>query len=160
MTSPIEAAVEVPIEVPVPEPQLALSPTPANKLRGFMPDLAPPTTFVLVRHGVTAYTVAKRFCGSTDAPLNERGTAMAAAAAGRLVERAGVSVVVCSPLLRTRGTAEVIAAATGASLHVEDDLRECDFGEWEGLTFLEAQERFPDEITAWLADPEAAPPGG
>jgi probable phosphoglycerate mutase len=40
------------------------------------------------------------------------------------------------------------------------DLIECDFGAWEGLTFAEAQERWPDEMAAWLASPAVAPPGG
>ncbi|MDQ1682079.1 MAG: ribonuclease / adenosylcobalamin/alpha-ribazole phosphatase [Frankiaceae bacterium] len=144
-----------PVDVPLPDP-----PPVGNRLVGFTPDQAPPTTFVAVRHGVTAYTIAKRFCGSTDAPLSDHGVRMAEAAAQRLVERAGVSAVVTSPLARARRTAEIIAAAVGGTLHVEEDLRECDFGAWEGLTFAEAQERFPDEIAAWMSDPTVAPPGG
>ncbi len=152
--------VEVEVEVPVPEPQGVVNSLSTNRLPGFMPDEAPPTTFVAVRHGVTAYTVAKRFCGSTDVPLTEVGVAMAHAAGQRLRERAGVSVVVSSPLTRARQTATVIAEAIGAEVHVEDDLRECDFGVWEGLTFSEAESRFPDEVTGWLSDPSVAPPGG
>ena len=131
-----------------------------NRLPGFMPDEGPPTTFVAVRHGVTDHTVAKRFSGSSDVPLNDRGKAMARAAGRRLAERTGVSVVVSSPLARTRLTAALVAEAIGADVQVDQDLRECDFGEWEGLTFAEAQERNPDEVTAWLADPSIAPPGG
>ncbi|MDQ1725987.1 MAG: ribonuclease / adenosylcobalamin/alpha-ribazole phosphatase [Frankiaceae bacterium] len=148
------------MEVPVPEPRPDVTSLTTNRLPGFMPDEGPPTTFVAVRHGVTAYTIAKRFCGSTDVALNEAGVAMAEAAAQRLVQRAGVSSVVTSPLSRTRATAEIIAAAIGAEVHTDGDLRECDFGAWEGLTFAEAQQRYPDEVTAWLADPTVAPPGG
>ena len=144
------------VEVPIPEPR----PTTPNRLAGFMPVDMAPTTFVTVRHGVTAYTEAKKFCGSTDVPLNARGEAMAAAAGRRLAERGGISAVVCSPLARTRATAELIAAAVGAPLTVDDDLRECDFGAWEGLTFADVQEQFADDFPAWLADPASAPPGG
>ena len=42
----------------------------------------------------------------------------------------------------------------------DDDLRETDFGDWEGLTFAEARERWPRRGDAWLGDPEVAPPGG
>ena len=125
-----------------------------------MPQEIPPTTFVAIRHGVTADTIAKKLCGSTDVPLNDRGVAMAGAAAQRLVERGGITSVICSPLSRTRQTAEIAAAAIGAPVHLDEDLRECDFGAWEGLTFAQVQERFPDEVTAWLADPQIAPPGG
>ncbi|MDQ1679417.1 MAG: ribonuclease / adenosylcobalamin/alpha-ribazole phosphatase, partial [Frankiaceae bacterium] len=71
-----------------------------------------------------------------------------------------ITAVVCSPLRRTRSTAELIAAAVGATVTIDEGLRECDFGAWEGLTFGEVEERFPDEVAAWLADPHVAPPGG
>jgi probable phosphoglycerate mutase len=53
-----------------------------------------------------------------------------------------------------------VAAATGAAVVSDDDLRETDFGAWEGLSFAEAQQRWPGEVTAWLADPAVAPPQG
>ena len=40
------------------------------------------------------------------------------------------------------------------------DLIECDFGEWEGLTFAEVRERWPAELAAWLDSTAVAPPGG
>ena len=43
---------------------------------------------------------------------------------------------------------------------VAEDLIECDFGEWEGLTFAEVQEGWPREMAAWLDSPAVAPPGG
>ena len=48
----------------------------------------------------------------------------------------------------------------GLDVRVEDGLRETDFGAWEGLTFAEVQERYGDDLTAWLASPKAAPTGG
>ncbi len=78
----------------------------------------------------------------------------------RLAARGGVDVIVTSPLRRARQTAEEVAAATGAPVEEDEDLRETDFGAWEGLTFTEAQRRWPEEVAAWLADPAVAPPGG
>ena len=69
-------------------------------------------------------------------------------------------MIVTSPLLRARQTAEAVAKATGAPLEVEDDLAETDFGKWEGMTFAEIQARWPDELAAWLASVDVAPPGG
>jgi probable phosphoglycerate mutase len=42
----------------------------------------------------------------------------------------------------------------------EDGLAETDFGKWEGLTFAEAAQQWPDEMSAWLSSADAAPPGG
>ncbi len=71
------------------------------------------------------------------------------------------AVVVTSPLTRCRRTAEVIANQLGpAPIEVEPDLVECDFGEWEGLTFAEVKQRWPAELDAWLGSPDVAPPGG
>ena len=47
-----------------------------------------------------------------------------------------------------------------AAVEVEPDLIECDFGEWEGLTFAEVRERWPDRLDRWLASPAVAAPGG
>ncbi|GAA2414444.1 bifunctional RNase H/acid phosphatase [Actinomadura vinacea] len=118
-----------------------------------------PTTTLLLRHGETRLSVEKRFAGTGDVPLTEGGLAQARAAAHALKGR-GVDAVVTSPLDRCRATAAEVAAATGAAVRVEDGFRETDFGDWEGLTFAEADQRWPAELKAWLADPGAAPPGG
>ena len=65
-----------------------------------------------------------------------------------------------SPLQRARRTAEAVAEATEAPLVVDEDLVEADFGAWQGLTFAEAGERWPAELAAWMASPDAAPPDG
>jgi probable phosphoglycerate mutase len=115
---------------------------------------------LLLRHGETALSVERRFAGRCDAPLTDTGRRQAGAAAARLAARGGIDVIVSSPLQRARRTAEAVAEATGAALKVDDDLVETDFGDWEGLTFAEASARWPDEISAWLASPDMAPPRG
>jgi broad specificity phosphatase PhoE len=118
-----------------------------------------PTVTLLLRHGQTPMSVQKRYAGLTDAPLTDAGIRQAAAAAKRLAS-AGVDAIVASPLQRTVRTAEEVAAVTGISVLTDDGLRETDFGAWEGLTFAEVRERWPTEVTTWLADPSVAPPGG
>jgi broad specificity phosphatase PhoE len=118
-----------------------------------------PTVTALLRHGQTPMSVQKRYAGRTDAPLTEVGVQQAAAAAKRLAS-AGLGVIVTSPLRRTVQTAQAVAAVTGAAVVTDDGFRETDFGAWEGLTFAEVRERWPAEISAWLADPDVAPPGG
>ncbi|QGV82823.1 bifunctional RNase H/acid phosphatase [Streptomyces ficellus] len=125
-------------------------------------DLGAPATFVLLRHGETALTPEKRFSGSggTDPDLSPVGRRQAEAAAAVLAARGTVQEIVSSPLARCRQTAATIAARLGLDVRIEDGIRETDFGAWEGLTFAEARERYPDELDAWLASPKAAPPGG
>ena len=123
------------------------------------PALGEPTVTVLLRHGQTPMSVQKRYAGRSDVPLTDVGVQQAAAAAKRLTS-AGLDAIVTSPLLRTAQTAREVAAVTGAAVVTDDGFRETDFGAWEGRTFAEVRERWPAELSAWLADPEVAPPGG
>jgi ribonuclease H / adenosylcobalamin/alpha-ribazole phosphatase len=127
---------------------------------GWGPPRGRATKTLLLRHGQTALSTERRFAGRGDIPLTEVGESQAAEAAARLAARGGIDLIVTSPLQRARRTAEAVARATGVTMQVEDDLAETDFGKWEGLTFAEASERWPDELSAWLASGDAAPPGG
>jgi broad specificity phosphatase PhoE/ribonuclease HI len=126
------------------------------------PSLDNATRIILVRHGETALTAQGRYSGRGDVPLSEQGEAQAMAAGGRVAGLVrDVAAVVPSPLSRCRRTAELSAAALGGvDVTVMPDLIECDFGEWEGLTFAEARERWPEAMAAWLDSPRVAPPGG
>ncbi|WP_225097066.1 bifunctional RNase H/acid phosphatase [Streptomyces sp. CoH27] len=129
---------------------------------GSAPDLGAPATFVLLRHGETPLTPQKRFSGSggTNPSLSEAGREQARRVAEALARRGTIQTILASPLIRTRETAGVVAARLGLDVTIEDGLRETDFGAWEGLTFGEVRERYPDDLNAWLADPEAHPTGG
>ncbi|MFD8063316.1 bifunctional RNase H/acid phosphatase [Streptomyces cyaneofuscatus] len=126
------------------------------------PDLGAPATFVLLRHGETLLTPEKRFSGSggTDPELSAVGRDQAARAAAHFAALGTVQEIVSSPLRRCRETAAAVADRLGLDVRIEDGLRETDFGAWEGLTFGEVRERYGDDLTTWLADPEAAPTGG
>jgi probable phosphoglycerate mutase len=121
------------------------------------------TTLVLLRHGVTASTERKAFSGSggtADPELTEAGREQARRAADWLAEHAAIDAIVASPMLRTRETAAAVADVLGLPVEVDDGLVETAFGDWDGHTFAEIQERWGDEVTAWLADSSVAPPGG
>ncbi|MGW2284171.1 bifunctional RNase H/acid phosphatase [Streptomyces phaeochromogenes] len=126
------------------------------------PDLGTPTTFVLLRHGETPLTPQKRFSGSggSDPALSETGRLQAERVATALAARGTVQDVISSPLARCRETAGIVAARLGLDVRIEDGLRETDFGAWEGLTFAEVRERYPDDMSAWLSSPDAEPTGG
>lgn len=121
-----------------------------------------PATFVLLRHGETPLTPQKRFSGSggTDPSLSDVGREQAERVAAALARRGTVQEILASPLTRTRETAAAVAERLGLDVTVEDGLRETDFGAWEGLTFAEVRERYPDDLNTWLSDPDAEPTGG
>ena len=87
---------------------------------------------VLARHAVVEPHGSGRFLGSTDLPLCELGTRQAAALARRL-QKLPLDQIFSSPLRRARQTADLL----GQDVEVDEDLREVDFGRWEGLSFEE-----------------------
>jgi probable phosphoglycerate mutase len=134
------------------EPEPAAAP-------GWSAATSTPTTTLLLRHGETPLSVERRFAGTGDFPLTDTGVAQAKAAAVALATY-DIDAIVTSPLARCHDTAAEVAAATGVPVRVEEGFRETDFGEWEGHSFGEVRRLWPAEMTAWLADPAVAPPGG
>lgn len=129
----------------------------------------------MLRHGETHHTAERRFSGGTgrggDPELTERGQWQADRAAqflGRLAADPGthhaahlpIDVVVASPMVRTRQTAAKVADQLGCAVEIADGFVECDFGDWDGLTFAEVSARYPDALAAWFASTDQAPPGG
>ena len=86
---------------------------------------------VLVRHGSTEWSETGKHTGTTDVPLSETGRRQAATLRPRLAGRE-FTLVLVSPLSRARETCEL--AGLGADAQVEPDLRELDYGAYEGLT--------------------------
>ncbi len=121
---------------------------------------APPTTTVLLRHGDTRLSPEHRFSGLRNLPLSANGTRQAQAAARRIAAGAPIDAVVSSPLQRAAATAAIAAGELGLTALIDDDLRETDFGDWEGFTLAEIQQRWPGAAAAWRRDPGQAPPGG
>ena len=123
-----------------------------------------PTTLILLRHGVTPHTSGRRFSGGLggDNPgLSDEGREQVRAAAAWLTElKDKIDAVVCSPVRRTRESAEIVAAELGLPLEEEPGFAEMEFGVWDGLTFLEVAEQHKETFEAWLGDLDAAPPGG
>jgi probable phosphoglycerate mutase len=133
------------------------------RTRGEVEEVGTPTTLVLVRHGETDHTTAKRFSGTggSDPALNEDGRAQVRALADWLAPLGEqVDAVVTSPLRRARESAEIVAARLDRAVQVEEGLAEATFGTWDGLTFREVQQQYPDDLDAWLGSLDVAPGGG
>ena len=120
------------------------------------------TNLLLLRHGETPLTPERRFSGtgSADPGLSEIGRHQAEQAAqSELLRGAGLTSILTSPLRRCRETAEIVAAALDLPIEVELDLREMDFGEWEGSTYAEVEQRHPIDLAAWKRSADVAPTG-
>ncbi|MTE16137.1 bifunctional RNase H/acid phosphatase [Nocardia sp. CT2-14] len=119
-----------------------------------------PTRLLLLRHGQTELSVHRRYSGRGNPPLTELGWRQAADAAAMLAAKGGIEAIVSSPLGRARDTAEAAGRALGLPVRVLDGLTETDFGAWEGMTFQEAREHYPELHGRWLGDPSVPAPGG
>lgn len=114
----------------------------------------------LARHGQTAYNHEGRFQGQQAVPLDDTGRAQAAELAERAAGYA-FSALWCSPLLRARETADVVAARIGLAPKEDARLMETDAGDWTNLTFAEVRAQTPELFDAFAAaDPSFAFPGG
>lgn len=129
--------------------------------RGWGPPGEPPTTLVLVRHGVTDATTGKLFSGglaSSNPALNEEGRAQVRATGQWLRPLAeGVDALASSPVRRTRESAEILGELLGHEVTEEPGIAEMEFGTWDGLSFAEVHERHRDELAAWLGDLDQVP---
>lgn len=132
--------------------------------RGWSMPGNPPTTLILVRHGVTDHTVQKLFSGglaSSNPPLNEEGRAQVRATGEWLAPIAPtIDALVSSPVRRTHESAEILGELLGKEVDTEPGVAEMEFGTWDGLTFVEVSEKYPDELSEWLGNLDYAPGGG
>jgi broad specificity phosphatase PhoE len=91
------------------------------------------TELLLVRHGETDWNAEGKLQGHTDRPLNDYGRRQARALADRLAGES-IDAVYASDLSRARETAEIVGEKLGLTVAVDPDLREKNWGNWEGLT--------------------------
>lgn len=107
----------------------------------------------LIRHGLPDFPDGKRMCiGTTDIPMGETGLAQAAQMARMLPP---VTAVFSSPLTRAVQTAQAI----GMPVTVLDGIREMHAGEWDGLTFEQIRQRYPELYAARTHDLTIPLPG-
>ena len=100
------------------------------------------TTILLARHGETDWNVERRVQGHSDTPLNDTGRGQARALAEELAGEP-IDAVYSSDLMRAHETARIVAAPRGLEVTAIRDLRERNFGTWEGLTDQEIYVRHP-----------------
>jgi broad specificity phosphatase PhoE len=108
---------------------------------------------LLIRHGESLGNAAERAQGWQDEPLTELGGRQASALARRLQRESDMRAIYASPLLRARGTAEIMAGALGLGVQYDDRLKEQGCGVVTGLTREEIRARYPEIARNWLTSP-------
>jgi broad specificity phosphatase PhoE len=122
----------------------------------------PITRLYLVRHGETLANLEYRYIGTSDNPLSSHGETQAFQLAEAL-SGLPIAAVYSSPLQRAYHTALPIATYLNLEVQIVDDLRECNFGLWEGMSRAEVLERSPEDrqrYHEWEHNTSIAPPGG
>jgi alpha-ribazole phosphatase len=126
------------------------------------------TKVYLIRHGETEGAETKRYKGHIDVPLSGNGIRQMERIAeylsvgarkrgsGEVGERRAVpllNAIYCSDLSRAVESAEIVAGPHGLKPVIMNELRERNFGIWEGMTFDEIREKWPDAFNSWAANP-------
>jgi alpha-ribazole phosphatase len=116
---------------------------------------------LIIRHGETLWNKEKRFQGSTDIPLSDKGRAQARRVAEFLADKP-LDAIYSSPLQRALVTANTVAEGHGLEVRLVNDLQEINVGEWSGKTWPEIRRIWPELERRWSEDPYSSdpPPGG
>lgn len=121
------------------------------------------TQILAIRHGETEWNRAKRIQGHTDIALSDLGLAQARLL-GRALQDQAIDALYASDLQRARQTAQAVldvAAHAQLPMRLDPLLRERGFGSFEGLTWEEIAERWPDQSERWRRrDAEFGADGG
>lgn len=118
------------------------------------------TRVLAIRHGETDWNVGTRIQGHLDIGLNPTGRWQAARLAEALADEP-LAAVYSSDLSRAFDTARAVAGRAGLAVRGEPGLRERAFGQFQGLTFDQIAQAWPDQSDRWRKrDPGFAPDGG
>jgi probable phosphoglycerate mutase len=116
--------------------------------------------FVIARHGYSVANNEKRFSGQMDVELTNDGVIQAEETAKYVVENYKIDKIYSSDLKRAKKTAELVASATNLPIIYDKDIREIDVGKWQGLTFDEVREKYPNTFELYKNDVGFGHPNG
>ena len=117
-------------------------------------------TIIMVRHGQSETNVRKVFTGQLDTPLTAAGQEQARLMAEYL-DKYRVDKIYVSPLQRAVDTAQTIADRQNCPMEKCDAIMEINSGKWQGMTFTEIAEKYPQTSEVWRSDiGKATPEGG
>jgi len=111
----------------------------------------------LLRHGKTLWNLEGRYQGISDTSLTKEGIQQAKLAA-KYLSKVNFSGIYSSPLGRALETSEVFKKVLKKGYMIRENLKEINFGKWEGLKFDEINEKYNSDYHNWLKDPYTYPP--
>ena len=110
------------------------------------------TKFIIVRHGQSKANECGYLVGNREAPLSKLGERQADAVCKYILGKYKIDVIYSSPLSRACDTVKGVAEELNMPIIKEDQLREMDFGKWEGLTLEEIKNNFDNGYSKWAKD--------
>jgi broad specificity phosphatase PhoE len=116
-------------------------------------------TLILVRHGETTHNAAGITQGWNDSALSDRGAEQVRRLAERIAKMQPTAIY-SSPLGRAMLTANAIAEASGLPIQTIEDLREMNYGGWEGKSFLDVRRDDVEIFEKWMSDADCPCPEG
>ena len=118
------------------------------------------TRILAIRHGQTAWNADSRIQGHTDIELDTKGLWQAERLATALSDES-LQAIYSSDLQRARQTAAPVAEHHRLELRIDTGLRERGFGDFEGMSFTQIEQRWPEAAARWRRrDPDFGPGGG
>lgn len=108
---------------------------------------------LLVRHGETIWNHELRYQGHRDVPLSDVGRSQALLLQERLKE-GKIDNIYASDLSRAKETADIIAQPHQKDVILLPELRETNFGDWEGMSYQEIGVKYKKLLEEWVVDPE------
>lgn len=108
------------------------------------------TTVLLIRHGETEWNTLGKFQGCTDIALSDEGVKQAKLLKDRIQGK--FDYIYTSPLSRALETAKILVDGIDKKVIIEPEIREINFGAWEGLTIKEISTKHPEIFNAWRTD--------
>ena len=114
------------------------------------------TELYFIRHGQPVLQNA--LLGKTDSPLSELGWSQLKQSFSAVDD---IDCVVSSSLSRCASFAQYISEKNNYPLEISDEWRECQFGDWDGQTYVELHRQFPEDTSQFFSQPaEFTPPNG
>lgn len=114
---------------------------------------------LLVRHGETPWNREGRYQGRTDTPLSDAGETQARALGARLAGLP-IHIAICSPLTRTRRTAQGVLGDRSVTLETDEALIEISHGQWEGQLASDIELSHAEMFGTWRSQPDRDVPAG
>ncbi len=113
------------------------------------------TRLYLIRHGETLWNIERRAQGIKNIELSQRGIAQGKLLAQRL-KKQKIDIIYSSDLSRAYETASIIGKEIDKPVYTLPEIREMNFGDWEGLTMSEIKENYKDIYDSWKNTPHTA----